>query len=451
MKNICFIANYYKTGVFIEIAKGLMQYGLRPYWIVPNFKQYISLKTHFHEDRLLYIGKKEVLASKTEAREFDLKINELIHGDRVLRYESEKWKFKYLAKLKDLYYVFIEKNQIQFIFGELTWAHELVAYRLTLQAVNLNCEYLNPHTIRIPNRRFAFFSDEFQSKIKEVNVELATPASTRIINLEKPSYLALNNKILNNKRTIEYNLTKLKNFIFRTNQDSNDPTLYNSAFTLFKIRTKEIYNRIVFKNFVKETKIEELPQNKSFILFTLHKQPEASIDVIGRYYENQLELITNIWRILPQEYILLVKEHSNAIGDRSVSFYKKVKSLKNVILIEHREDSHKILEKTEAVFTVSGTIAYEAALKGIYAYTFAPTFFNKLNACRKVSWSTYRNIKSFKELSISTKNDNRIKFSDWLFSNSFEGIMSDAFSDPRCMEKENILKLVNAFLKVTKC
>ena len=62
------------------------------------------------------------------------------------------------------------------------------------------------------------------------------------------------------------------------------------------------------------------------MVYTLHKQPEASVDIVGRYYDNQYTNIQNIWRILPDDWCLVVKEHTNAIGDRPLSFLKKLKS-----------------------------------------------------------------------------------------------------------------------------
>lgn len=445
MKRICFIANYYKTDVFIEISKRLKDYSISSYWIIPNRKQYNLLQSIFPEECLLYVGKDIVLESDAKAIDVDLTLNELIIGDRVLRYESKKWTFKYLHKLKNLYFEFLSRNQIDYIFGEITWAHELVAHRLTTRMKELNCVFLNPHTIRIPNGRFAFFVDEFQSKIEEI---VNSPSSAgNNIEVEKPDYLALNNKHLSDKGKLNGNIKLIKNFMFRTNQDSNDPTLYSSPITQLRIRGMELYNRLVFRNFITEINIDDLP-NKKKILFTLHKQPEASIDVIGRYYENQLELIKNIWRILPEDYILVVKEHSNAIGDRGYDFYKQIKGLKGVFLVDNKADSYLLLDLCDAVFTVSGTIGYEAPLKGKKSFTFAPTFFNKLNGCVEISW------KDFKYSSLEALIQNNSlgldvePFSNWLISNSFEGIMSDSFGDPRCMVRENLDVLSEAFLKV---
>lgn len=446
MKNICFIANYYKTNVFLEVAKQLEKHNIISYWIIPNRKQYMMLKEIFANDRLLYIGKKEVLSSNVDSVNVDLTINELIYGDRVLRYESKDWTYKYLLKLKDLYFDFISKNNISHIFGEVTWAHELIAHRITLNMDELNCEFLNPHTIRIPNGRFTFYRDEFQSKIKEIGSSL--PQAVGIIELQKPDYLALNDKHISNKGTIKSSLRLIKNFIFRTNQDSNDPTLYGNPITQLKIKGSEFFNRFIFKNFISEVEIEDLPKDKKKILFTLHKQPEASIDVIGRYYENQLELISNIWRLLPENYILIVKEHSNAIGDRGIGFYKAVKNKRNLYLVNNKTDSHALLDMSEAVFTVSGTIAYEAALKEKIAFTFAPTFFNDLNGCKEISWKEFK-YSSLDEMINNEKKENNIaSFSEWLYANSFQGIMSDSFGDPRSMEENNIKNLTDAFFKV---
>lgn len=445
-KNICFIANYYKTDLFVAIAKALIDCGLQVYWITPNTKQYKKLTKLFSSERVLYVGKKEILSSNLPEVNYDLKINELIYGDRVLKEEPEKWTFDYLLNLKKTYFKFIKDNEIRYIFGEITWAHELLAMRLVKQANQLNCKYLNPHTIRIPNGRFAFFTDEFQSQILQVNKNLTQPIHK--IKAEKPTYMALNDKFIDQKSTINHNIKLLKNFIFRTNQDTNDVTLYKNPSIQFRIKTKEILNRFLFKNFISETKHENLPSNKKTLLFTLHKQPEASIDVIGRYYEDQLILIKNIWRILPQDHILLVKEHSNAIGDRGLKFYKAIKNLKNTYLVDNATNSYVFLETCEAVFTVSGTIAYEAALKGKKSYTFAPVFFNRLTNCKEISWKDFRKTQSLSHLMNDKNPLNLEEFSNWLFSNSFEGTITDVLSDPSVIEAENISKLSDAFLTV---
>jgi len=448
--NVCFIANYYKTDLFLEVAKRLSRHNITIFWIIPNRKQYEALNEEYPTEHLLYIGKTQVLSYSGEPLHHDFKINELVHGDRVLREESASWTYKYLFNLQPIMANFIKLNHINYVFGEITWAHEILAFRIANGLPELNCKFINPHTIRIPNGRFAFFSDEFQSVIIKGKRIIPNESSEKVksIEVEKPAYLALNDKILSKKGTLAYNLKLVKNFIFRTNQDKEDPTLYGNPFNQFKVKTSEIINRIIFKNFVKEIDYKDVPKDKKKILFTLHKQPEASIDVIGRYYEDQFELIVNVWRVLPPNYILLVKEHSNAIGDRTYDFYKKIKQLKNTYLVNNKENSHTILPDVEAVFTVSGTIAYEAALTGNYAFTFAPTFFNKLSHCEEVSWKVFRNSNSLTDLMDKNRKSNVEEFSHWLMEHSYQGIISDSYGDPRCMAEENIEHIAIAILKI---
>ena len=79
---------------------------------------------------------------------------------------------------------------------------------------------------------------------------------------------------------------------------------------------------------------------------------------------------------MPPDFYIVVKEHTNAIGNRSYSFFQKIKELRNSIIVHETIDSHKLIDMAEAIFTVSGTIAYEAALKSKPAFTFADIFFN---------------------------------------------------------------------------
>ena len=60
----------------------------------------------------------------------------------------------------------------------------------------------------------------------------------------------------------------------------------------------------------------------------MQKQPEATTDVKGMYYSNQYENIKMIWNVLPEKFNLIIKEHPNCIGDRSLSFYKNLLKLK---------------------------------------------------------------------------------------------------------------------------
>jgi len=215
----------------------------------------------------------------------------------------------------------------------------------------------------------------------------------------------------------------------------------------------EEWNRLTYP-FVKTEPYSEI-ENKNFVVYTLHKQPEASVDVVGRYYDNQYTNIQNIWRILPDDWYLVVKEHTNAIGDRSLSFFKKIKRLRNLVLLNEHINSHKIIQDSKAIFSVSGSIAYEAALYGKPAFLFVPIFFDKLQNCQTISLETLRNTNNIKDLLAIWEAERKHKmpvnaFSKLLLTYSAKGLISDPLTDPKCMERDNIIKVTDAFLKLTE-
>ncbi len=174
---------------------------------------------------------------------------------------------------------------------------------------------------------------------------------------------------------------------------------------------------------------------------------EASIDVLGRYCEDQLSNIINIWRRLPSNYILIIKEHTNAIGDRPYSFYKKLMRLPNLFFVDENVDSHELISIADYIVTVSGTVAYEAALMGKQSYTLCQTFFNRLEKCDYIE-----NMRDFKFGSIKNRKIKMTKiiFYEWLWKRSFPGIISDPISNANCISDNNISLLSDALRKVIK-
>jgi hypothetical protein len=448
MKNICFVANYEKTSLFDAVAQKLTATNV--FWIVVNKSLYNKLLESYPEDSILLIDKDTVL--EKEDPSFDTskyKLNEMWYGDRVLKHE--KWGQHYLSNLAGIYYDFISTNNIDFVFGEQTWAHELLAHRVCDLNTALNCTSLSPHTVRMPSGKFSFFKDEFESAIKSFRPSDFSYPEFPLLQAKKPEYLALNDKLLDEKSKLSYFITKINYFFKERIHEAHDPTKPDSITRAFKGFFAYYINKKRYHWSVKEIKKKEL-ENKKFVLFTLHKQPEASVDNTGRYYEDQLEVIKNIWRILPEDTLLIVKEHSNAIGDRKLNFYKSICQYKNVKFIEYNEDSYSLITMCEAVFTISGTVAYEAALMGKPSFTFIPIFFNQLSLCRHINFDTLRDPhNSLQTLIDSMEYDKDVdqKYTNWIHSNSFEGLISDYKSNPDCMNDENIVNLVKAFVMIT--
>ncbi len=117
-----------------------------------------------------------------------------------------------------------------------------------------------------------------------------------------------------------------------------------------------------------------------FYYFPLHVDPEASTMVVSPMITNQLYVLEYISKILPINEALVVKEHVTMIGKRPDHFYEKINSLPRVYLIHHQESSFKLIKKSKAVITITGTSGMEALFLGkpaIFLGKFIYSFLNK--------------------------------------------------------------------------
>ena len=434
--NVCFVSNFSKTILYREIADRLIQSGINIFWIFVD----TSLVKYSNNDNYLLLGL-SYAQEKTKC-EYDITINEILYADRYISKNPKKGK-EYLINIQEPIYNFIKNNQIKYIFGERTWAHELVISRMTKRYPELNCKYLSFETVRIPSQRFCFISDEKGATI----LELKKKNEYLDFTLKKPDYMNKNVSILKKETSLEYKFVKIFNFLSKKNIIKDNPCVLHSFTQRLKKGFYEELNKVTYK-FIRTQKFEKY-ENEKYIFYGMHKQPESSIDINGMYYEDQYRNIFNLWRILPPGWFLLVKEHRVGIGDRPLSFYKKIQKLDHVILIDELENSYPIIQNAQITATVTGTIALEAGLMGKNAITFGKQFFNMLPNVRNVSFLQLSDKDFFNEIVKFKVSDQEIeKYKHYIVENSFEGNVLDPVTDPHVLDEENINKLLRAFITI---
>jgi len=438
-KIVCFVANFHKTPVYEAIADKLIEEGVNIFWIVPNFIQYKYLRNKYGSNNNLLIDR--TLIHKEKSPIADVKINEIIYGDRVWRREKENG-IKYLTNIQKPIYDFIYKNKIHVIFGESTWGQELLIQRLCNRCPELECEYFSSMVTRIPNGRFFFFNDEKQTEVFLKSSIMKNKLKRIPISIEKPAYLAMNDKALKRKMSIQGILERIMPFFSNKYVCETDPNL--PAKKIIRLGDNVKYAINYYRYFHIKTLGYEDIKNLNYIFYGLHFQPEASIDVCGRYSENQIEIIRNLWRQLPDGWYLVVKEHSNAIGKRGVDFYRKIKKYSNVILIDANVNSALIMKDAKLNCTVTGTIGLESALMGIPAISLAKTCFNCLNYCRYMRWQDFENYNSLKDLisEIRAMPNNIDEYERLVTFYSFESSFFDIQSQPEAINDKKRIKLL---------
>lgn len=134
---------------------------------------------------------------------------------------------------------------------------------------------------------------------------------------------------------------------------------------LFKLTMLEIRKSIIMLFRSLGLKIwgkTKVPSEK-FILWCLHMRPEGSVLVLGDAAD-EIEILLDFVKVLPAGIKIAVKENPEMFGIREFGFYKRLKSNKNIILIDPFTATVELINASLGVVGISGTVLFEAALLG---------------------------------------------------------------------------------------
>lgn len=453
--NICFITVFHKTDLFESISSKLNN-NHEVFWITTSsyYKKKL-LNKGFCENNILSLDRQEsksyiisnedINYAKNVEVTNGITINSIYFMDRIIskwhKDEAERYFYYVINKIKR----FIKNNNIKVVTGETTAAHEILCSLICKYEKSF---YVQPFTIRYPYDHFCFFEGVDHSKVLPIfndslNLEVENIYDKVIKNKEKPKYWYINNKI--SGYDFKFLIKSVKKILESLKYSKSDATVKSLK---YHIMYEKKYFKYINSKMILFSKIFEQPNLKDkFILFTLHKQPEASIDVLGVKYNNQIEVIKRLIKNLPIDVFLYVKEHSNALGERNIKILKEIKKLPNVKLIDPYYDTNNLIMNSIATISISGTVSFEAALMGKKTITLANMFFSKLSTARYAK--DEEECLKFVELKL---NHNLESDKKYLFNNilkfSFKGIISDAMNDPSCMEDKNVSNIEFAYNKL---
>lgn len=434
---LCFVVNKDLTVPFSDIARLLRDQGEEIVWLSPSHRwtqwllregwpaqDVLNIPQFATEWRSLSVEAAAVQLQDAEG-EAPETVSNIILMCRHLSRQPSSFAYPYLAVVRNRVDLFLRERKVEFVFGEGTWGFELITW---LTCRRLGIPMLTPATTRIPSARF-YFGDAVSSDFHPV--ASATPQDRAwaeqflqewLNRPVQPDYMLQHRHGYTplRKRWIGEFTTAL----FRPQLDRDDATLWPIEARIAD-RTRRIVNAKAFDWFRPYER--ELPAEK-YILYTLHHQPEASVDVLGSLNSNQEALIESLSRLLPATHKLWVKEHKGALGDRSLGWFRRVKRLPNVRIIDPFKDIYPLIRDASLVVTVSGTPGYEAALMGVPTVGLAPVYFRGLLLNRPTTRShplewQMREILSHQpsDADRSERTRRSIEFLAHLHANSYEG------------------------------
>ncbi len=124
---------------------------------------------------------------------------------------------------------------------------------------------------------------------------------------------------------------------------------------------------------------------EDYAFYPLHTEPELTTMLMAPYWTDQINLIKQIAKSLPLHFKLYVKDHPAMIGYRRRSYYRMLKSIPNVKLINPYIGTFDIIQNAKIITTITGSAGWEAILLKKPVITFGHVFYNKLSMVKKCS------------------------------------------------------------------
>ncbi len=158
--------------------------------------------------------------------------------------------------------------------------------------------------------------------------------------------------------------------------------LTRQLFKLIRLNVK--YNKLANSN---------ISLNQNYVFVGLHMQPEKTSQPMGGEFDNQLMMIKVLSDSIPEGWKVYVKDHPNQFNVRKVPnrhyrnklFYKCIDELPNVEIVPLEIDSEVLIQNTQLVATLTGTLGWEAITKNVPTLVFGNTYYMSCRAARKVT------------------------------------------------------------------
>jgi hypothetical protein len=157
----------------------------------------------------------------------------------------------------------------------------------------------------------------------------------------------------------------------------------NSPIRKIGWRTRSATNKIKYR--LSGQRVFSMPDDSflkgRFVYWALHTLPESSTLTLTTEYD-EIELIRFLRQKLPANIAIAVKENPNMLGDRPFRFYRDLKALPNVFLVDPIYPSAPLVRYSVGVAGISGTSLFEAAMYCKPSLAFGFPEFYPLVSCK---------------------------------------------------------------------
>jgi hypothetical protein len=349
---ILFIENRSATWLWAEVAKRLSRQGHEIHWLVQNrlFKP-DSGKAH----TLSMPNEKDMVASSDIDPYMEIRA-----GDRgVLHFGLEGNHYRHFDLQIGAVFDDIRPDVV---FGEVTQFQELLAIRHSRRH---KIPYLSPSGTRYPVNRMCFFVYDTLDPIGGEGKELSDADAEDMLSA------------ITERKIVPSYMLKIPSIAWK----SKFLRAYSHSIVLasWMLGERYITPSPLRKIFLERTRariykcwesvaVRKLPHylaNAPWVLYPLQMQPESNIDVWGRPWNDQCEIIERSARALLEiGGYLVVKPNPKSKYELSEALCNLAKKNSNIIFMSHDVSMREIFKSAPLVLTVTGTVLMECIFAG---------------------------------------------------------------------------------------
>jgi len=379
------------------------------------------------------INAKELI-SNIEKKFDEFTLNQCIANDRILSHYSFEKASNILLDYAGRFSEVLKKNEIKLVCGEISWG---VEYLFNYICRYNEIKYIDPLNVYASSDlRLTFFDEKHSDLYMNEILESANSVIDVQGIVEDRKNNDVNKKLGSKLRNLGYKswFKKIK-FLIKY-KDKYD---YRYDLLLKKKTIKKLLNKKLI-SLIKKVIYTDINLAQKFYYMPLHIQPEATPDIVSIFYNDQLMLIKQLAKALPIDTKLVVKEHPNGVGARSIKELNTIRNMNNVILSDHSYSSKSLIENALGVITIAGTAAIEARYMNKPVIVFSEIYFkNKLDHIYQCY--NFNELPGLLNLFLVEKNFQETKinsFIEWIYTSSHDCYIYDPFIDENILLNENI-------------
>lgn len=189
--------------------------------------------------------------------------------------------------------------------------------------------------------------------------------------------------------------------------------------------------------------------NSKYVYFPLQMQPELTTSALGNEYSDQLLAVEKISAMIPDDWHIYVKENpKQSASQRNRFFYERMSRIPNCHYLPETIDTYELIEHSQFVAAITGTVCWEAISGGKPALLFGVSWYMSLPGVFRYS----DDLKAETVAGVSFTHEQLQQAYNELMSKTLEGVPGLEYQPDKAgeYEKANDEKMYRFFKALSK-